>query len=182
MCSERCGSHRQQRDDDAGDGSAYDIYSASFNEADAEARFVMLMMALETLLPKQERPTAALALIDRFVKEAEEADELEDVDRRSLVGSLRELWRQSVNQAGKQLAQSLGNGRYMEGAPGQGSETATQFFSRSYKVRSDLVHGNSPRPTRDEVGVRGALLAVFVGDVFDVELRDDADPNSDGAQ
>jgi hypothetical protein len=32
-------------------------------------------------------------------------------------------------------------------------------------MRRDLVHGNQPQPTQDEVSMRGAHLAVFVADV-----------------
>jgi hypothetical protein len=77
---------------------AYALYSASFNETHADARFVMLMMALETLLPETERPEAVLAHVERLREITKQAD-LPDADRRSLLGSLDWLRLQSINLA-----------------------------------------------------------------------------------
>ena len=151
---------------------AYEIYSASLDEADVEARFVMLTMALEALLPDQPRPPAVLALVEQFVRTADQAVELDQADRASLIGSLKHLGRQSVGQVGRQLAQSLGDRHYMEGEPGQRRETAAQFFTNAYTMRSNLVHGHEPRPTRDEVSVRGAHLTVFVADILAAQSYD----------
>jgi hypothetical protein len=148
---------------------AYDLYSASFNETSADARFVMLMMALETLLPEVERPQVVLAHVERLIEMTEEAD-LPDGDRRSLVGSLRWLRLQSINQAGRRLAQDLSDRTYMAGQP-SGPESATKFFTRCYEMRSALVHGHYPRPGRDDVSVRAAQLEVFVGHLLAGELR-----------
>jgi hypothetical protein len=51
-------------------------------------------------------------------------------------------------------------------------EDVRQFFNRCYQMRSKLVHGEVPRPTRDEVGVRAASLEVFVGHLLGVPLVD----------
>jgi len=157
---------------------AYALYSASFNEAYADARLVMLMMAVETLLPETEHPEAVLAHVEHLREMTRQA-ELPDDERRSLLGSLLWLRLQSINQAGRQLAQSLGDRTYMEGQP-SGPENATRFFTRCYEMRSALVHGHYPRPTRADVGVRAAHLEQFVGDLLAGELRD-VDPFAEEA-
>ena len=43
---------------------------------------------------------------------------------------------------------------------------ARKFFKVCYEIRSRLVHGQAPRPTRDEVGAVAAHLENFVGDLL----------------
>ena len=148
---------------------AYSLYSASFNESHADARFVMLMMAIETLLPEVTRPDIVLEHVERLSKLTETAD-LPDPEKRSLIGSLKWLRLQSVNQSGRQLASTLGSRSYMEGSS-TGAETPIKFFTRCYEMRSALVHGHYPRPTRQDVGLRAAHLERFVGDLLAGDIR-----------
>jgi hypothetical protein len=76
-----------------------------------------------------------------------------------IVGALRKLREESITNAGRQLAATLGDRRYMDEAP-------DQFFSRTYNLRSRLVHGAVPRPTFDEVNQRVGHLELFVGDLL----------------
>lgn len=141
---------------------AYDLYSASFSEANADARFMMLMMAVETLIEQEERSRTARNLIDTFISSIRESSLGVD-EARSIIGSLGWLRLESINQAGKRLASQLGDREY------QGEAPAT-FFNRCYILRSKLVHGEDPRPTRDEVGTRAARLEFFVSDLLGAPL------------
>jgi hypothetical protein len=47
-----------------------------------------------------------------------------------------------------------------------GDRTAPDFFSYCYQMRSNLVHGNLPVPTFEEVGGVAATLEVFVSDLL----------------
>lgn len=141
---------------------AYDLYSASFFQPSADARFVSLMTALETLLVREPRSEAVarhVAVLIDLTKKAGFAEE------DSIVGALRDLRRESISQAGSRVALGLGPRLYMD-------ETPSQFFTRCYRLRSQLVHGSYPRPSRDEVDRRAASLETFVADLLSGELLD----------
>ena len=143
---------------------AFDLYSASFSEENADARFLMLMMALETLIEQEPRSAAAVAHLERL-KSATRAAELEPGEADSLCGSLDSLARrESVLSAGRRLAGALGTTEYLPGEP------PPVFFTRCYELRSSLVHGHYPRPDRGQVGERAAPLEGFVGDLLGAAL------------
>jgi hypothetical protein len=134
---------------------AYDLFGASFFTVTADARFMMLMMAVETLIEPQPRADE----VRRHVSSLIETTERSGLDRKeiaSLIGSLRWLLNDSISRAGRRLARSLGDRRYMD-------EPVETFFSRCYEMRSSLAHGEFPPPSRDEVNVRAASLEVFTG-------------------
>lgn len=134
---------------------AYDLFSASFFQPSADGRFVMLMMAVETLIEQESRSNRARDLVDEFIRTVERSG-LETSEQTSLVGSLKALQRESIGQAGRRLAASLGDRSYM-------GERPTRFFSECYDLRSQLVHGADPRPSQEEIGARAAQLELFVG-------------------
>ncbi len=140
-----------------GESTAYDLYSASFL-AEVDARFMLLMMALETLIEEQVRDDNVQALVDQFVALAEAADIVEE-DRASLRGSLRYLRAESINQAGRRLAATLRGMTY-------GGSEPVALFKKCYRMRSALAHGKVPRPTREEVGQLAAPLELLVGDLI----------------
>ena len=147
---------------------AYELFSASFAVApNADARFLMLMMAIETLIEVQERPATVVEHVDGLIKATEETTfvtEEADGERRSLLGSLRLLRRESISRAGKRLAQRLGDREYM-------GERPEVFFAKCYEIRSRLVHGHVPRPARQDVDARAASLEVFVSDLLGLGQR-----------
>lgn len=145
---------------------AYDLYSASFSEQSADARFVMLMMAVETLIELQPRSQEVAALVGELIATTERSS-LPPGEITSIIGSLNWLYSESIGQAGRRLAKSLGDRRYAEEEPGR-------FFTRCYDLRSKLVHGYHPRPERGEVDARAATLEVFVSDLLAGALRDES--------
>jgi hypothetical protein len=146
------------------DELAYDLYSASFAESSADARFAMLMMAAETLIEPEPRPAAVREHVERLIAETRGSN-LPQTEKDSIIGSLRWVREESISQAGRKLASGLGDRRYMGEAP-------ERFFTNCYTLRSRLFHGHVPRPTRDEVNSRAAPLEQFVGDLLSVELLD----------
>lgn len=144
---------------------AYDLYSASFSESSADARFVMLMMAAETLIEPQPRSEAVAAHVRGLISATESAS-LRREEIESIVGSLQWLYNESISQAGRRLAQSLGDRRYADEEP-------RRFFTRCYDLRSKLVHGEHPRSERGDVDQRAAALEVFVSDLLAGRLRDE---------
>jgi hypothetical protein len=147
----------------ARDELAFDLYSASFFERSADARFLMLMMALETLIEQEPRSDAVAEHVARLVEATRAADDIPEHERASLVGSLLGLRKESVGQAGRRLAASLGEREYM-------GESPPVFFTQCYDLRSALVHGHYPRPEPGDVGTRAANLEGFVGDLLGAPL------------
>ena len=143
---------------------AYELYSASFSQSNADARFILLFMALETLISPNPRDRQVKEHVQRLINETMKAG-LRRSETSSLTGSLIWLLDKSIGQAGRRLARSLGDRRYMD-------KRAPEFFTDCYTVRSQLVHGHSPRPTREEVDTRAAHLETFVGDLLSGPLID----------
>jgi hypothetical protein len=141
---------------------AYDLYSASFAETSADARFVMLMMAAETLIEPLARVAEVVTHVERLLALTREA-RLPTSETASLSGSLKWLKSESISQAGRRLAKTLGARLYME-------ETPPRFFTRCYQIRSQLVHGGYPRLPMQTVNSRSAALEQFVGDLLSKEL------------
>jgi hypothetical protein len=144
---------------------AYDLYAASFSESSADARFVMLMMALETLIVPEPRAEAIQAHVEDLIQITSESG-LPENEIASIEGSLKWLMAESIGQAGRKLARRLGNRAYMDGA-----ESSSEFFTTCYSLRSDLVHGRNPRSSRDAVDARAANLELFVADLLSLELK-----------
>lgn len=144
---------------------AFDLYAASFSESSPDARLLMLMMAVETLIKLAPRDMAVREHVEGMI----EATRTSDLDRHeivSIIGSLEWLLNESIGQAGRKLAARLGDRKYMD-------ETPSTFFTRCYGLRSRLLHGHEPRPPRQEVGTRAGSLEHFVGDLLSLELGED---------
>jgi hypothetical protein len=81
--------------------TAFDLYSGSMFVASlADARFLMLMMAMEALIEQAQRSTAALDHVDRLIDETRSADLPRD-EIASLLGSLEFLRYESISRAGR---------------------------------------------------------------------------------
>lgn len=144
---------------------AFDLFGASFFELNQDARFLMLMMSLETMIKPQSRPQEVRRHVDSLIASTLESG-LSTNQIQSIKGSLEWLYDESIGQAGRRLAGTLEPRRYGESSP-------TAFFTTCYQLRSQLVHGTHPRPARDEVGRLAANLEVFVADLLAGALRDD---------
>ena len=137
---------------------SYDLFSASHSLSNPDARFVMLMMAVETLIDPQLRTADVRAHVDHLTKATTESD-LPKNEKASIKGTLEWLQRESIGQAGSRLAESLEDKEYLGEAPGE-------FFRRCYDLRSALVHGADPRPSWATVNARVGALEEFVKDLL----------------
>jgi len=145
---------------------AYDLYSAAFSEGSADARLLMLMVAVETLIEPQLRSEGVVAHVDGLVSATKSSSlSREEID--SITSSLRWLHSESIGQAGRRLAQSLGDRTYGD------DERPDTFFRRCYEMRSALVHGRHPRLTWADVNRRAAQLELFVSDLLAEALLDE---------
>ena len=146
---------------------AHNIFSTSFTAVGPEAKLVTLMTAFEVLLTREERSDEALAVVDQLA-EAVKKCELDADEKQSLLGSVKELRYKSVGQLGRRLAATIGDRTYMDDQ----AERPDSFFQKTYRVRSNLVHGNLPRPDEQVVRHRGQVLEEFMSDVLAGDLRD----------
>lgn len=112
---------------------AFDLYSGSYFQPSADARLLMLMMVVETLLDLRPRSDSARAHVQRLIDATDRAD-LPTSDRQALKGSLAWLFNESIGQAGRRLATRLEPRRY-------GGRSPSSFFTKCYTMRSALVHG-----------------------------------------
>lgn len=137
---------------------AYDLFSSSLSAVDTDARLLLLMMALETMMHQKPRQQAVQAHVTALIQ-ATSIAALPEAERDSITGSLRRLHEQSISQAGRDLAATRGDRQYT-------NMSAKAFFSHCYGLRSQLVHGEDPRPTREEVDGVVATLEIFVSDLL----------------
>lgn len=138
---------------------AYTLFNASFFQPTADSRFLLLVMSIEALIEPALRSSGAQNHVESLIEQTKSSP-LSGGERNSILGSLRWLLRESISQAGKRLAtERLGTRVY-------GDRTAPEFFTHCYQMRSNLVHGNLPVPTFEEVGGVAATLEVFVSDLL----------------
>lgn len=117
---------------------ACEMFSASHFMPFQDSQFLMLMVAVEALIERGPRPADQLGAIDDLVTHVARLSLSADAAN-SLRQTLANLRTESINVAGKRLARSLGERRYMDRLP-------AGFFLECYEVRSALVHGNLDRP------------------------------------
>ena len=138
---------------------AFSLFNASFFQPSADSRFILLVMAIEALIEPTQRSPEAREHAEQLISQTQLA-KLPSAERDSMLGSLRWLLQESINQAGKRLvAARLGDREYDE-------MPASKFFSHAYQLRSNLVHGNLPYPTFEQIGSICGPLEVFVSDLL----------------
>ena len=142
---------------------AFDIYGAAFFQKSIDARFLMLMVAFETLLEQSKRSEKVQKHVAELIRLTRASSELPPDDRNSIIGSLELLNRESIGQAGRKLVKCLGNRTYAGQKP-------HAFFDTCYAIRSKLVHGHVPRPKREDIVDICSSLELFVGDLISYQL------------
>lgn len=138
---------------------SYTLFHASFFQPSSDSRFLLLVMAFEALIEPDSRSADSQAHINLLIQQTKSSS-LSSDEKNSILGTLRWLHKESINQAGRRLAaERLGCRVY-------GGKIAKDFFSYCYKLRSNLVHGNLPAPSFEEVGSAAATLEAFVSDLL----------------
>lgn len=143
-----------------------ELFHASFFQKMADARFLLLMMAIEALLVPSERSSAAVLHVETLISKTRKSSTISSEEKTSILGSLKWLRCESINQTGRKLVnERLGSRTYL-------NKSASDFFSYCYDLRSGLVHGRLPYPSWQEVSGVVAALEVFVSDVLSGPLID----------
>jgi hypothetical protein len=141
---------------------AIDLFGASFFQTSIDGRFVLLTMAVEALTAQEEHPAAVVEHINEMIR-LTVAARLPTPIERSLTGSMRHLKRESISAAGQRAASTLLTTEYY-------GLSSAAFFKKCYAIRSNLVHGNLPRPSREDVSMVSATLETFAGDLISADL------------
>lgn len=152
---------------------ALTLYNAAFFEKSNEARFILRMMSLESLLKPAPRSKEAAACIEELSAHVA-ASELPEADRESLTAALGGLKQESIRRTGRLFVQhTLGERQYAE-------MKASSFFSHCYSIRSRLVHGGIPLPLPQDVSGAAAGLELMLSDILAGQLRDVPIPQVSG--
>ena len=139
---------------------ALQLFNTSFFENAIEARFLTLIMAIEVLLEFQPRPEIVQTHINNLINLTENNESIEKAQKDSLIGSLKWLLNESINQAGRRVANAKLNGKLYN------DMTPTKFFTHCYDLRCKLVHGSVPFPSSNEIGALLSQLEIFVSDLL----------------
>jgi hypothetical protein len=143
-----------------------ELFNESFFQMSADARFLLLMSGLEALIQQGPRSRAIVNHIQLLMDKTEDAIDLSPQEKGELKGGLGQLKRESIRQAAKSLlGEKLDFNTYADLSP-------SEFFDKCYTLRSRLVHGESPLPTREEVDPAAAQLEVMLSDLISYDLLD----------
>jgi hypothetical protein len=154
------------------DRLAISLFHESFFQRAAHARFLLLVMAIETLLDLEQKSEIASKLVGQFIQQVG-SSRLVEGEKASIIGSLQWLRKESINQAGKRLS------KFRLGSSAYGGRTAEQFFSYAYRLRSTLLHGRATAQTFAEIAKAVGPLELFVSDFVTAPWLgppDNADP------
>lgn len=137
---------------------AFDLWAASMRTAHlADVRVVLLVMAIECLLVRTERPAESLTHLENLVQATVSNDDLESGDCEALANALRSLRYRSTTKAAAELARRLDPSSY--------ADDPASMIAEAFKMRHSLVHGGQ-RPDLERVRYVGANLERMVGDLI----------------
>jgi len=142
------------------------LFNASFFPDSPDGRFMLLMMAVEALIEQRPQSDNVKAIVQGFLSAVDAATDLDAGEKAALKSGLGQLRRESIRQAGRRLVREKIGARNYKGMP------AEEFFESCYALRSKLVHGDLPLPTREEVGGAAAQLEVMLSDLLSTDLLD----------
>lgn len=141
---------------------AYRLFNASMFQLFKDARFLLLIMAIEALSDYAPRSEAATAHVDVLIESTKNCPALKKEDSDSMIGALHWLKQESIKQAGKRLvAERLGDRMYA-------GMSATKYFSKCYDLRSSLVHGGTH--DHEKFNKLATHLSWFVSDLLTVPI------------
>lgn len=99
-----------------------------------EARFMVLMTAVEVLIPSRRRPEHVLTLIDELLNHIKQGESLAESEAETLANGVRQLKNASIRSSGRHLASRLATREYL-------GRSASNFWAHPYGLRSAASHG-----------------------------------------
>jgi hypothetical protein len=142
---------------------ACNIYGlASF--LSGEARFLSLVIALESLIVEARRPSDQIVMIDEIIEHVRQSS-LASPSADSMMGALREMKRQSIRASGKELVGILEGSEYM-GMP------VRRFWDHIYDIRSRVSHGGLDSHSSVLASTATPEVGKLVADLIDALSRE----------
>lgn len=148
---------------------AFRMFHLSMQSDNVDIRYILLVTALEALVPSkmpEKQDQALISGINALIEIAKEPQRLPTNIRDTIVSKISEFKKDSISGFGAKLADQKLAGRQYDGiSPGE-------YFRRAYSRRSSLVHGNlSDGVPLDRQVISKDLdtLPNFVGDLLAAE-------------
>lgn len=138
---------------------AFSLFHGALFQPTADGRFLLLVMAVEALIEPARRSAETVNYVDSIIAQTRTAH-ISDGEKESILSSLGGLRNESISKSGQRLALSRLGGQLYD------KRTAAEFFSYAYRLRSNLVHGNLPAQTFDEIVNVTGTLELFVSDLL----------------
>jgi hypothetical protein len=146
---------------------ASEIYTTSFFDISARSRFITLVTAVEALLEPVKHSDDVEALVEDFKVRAQKL-EVDGGVKNSIVGSLERLKYQSISQAGRLLTHRLLPDELFDG------QTSADFFSRSYDLRSRLLHEGAIKEKEVDILRLANVMEAFVNKLLLAALNSES--------
>lgn len=120
---------------------AYELYASSRFELSSRARFLLLVMAIESLAVQAKRPEDEQGLISLLL-EIVGASALDEVRRTALTNGLQIFRKVSIGESCRSLISEAVNAGVVE------DTEAANHFRNCYRIRGKIVHsGKTPSPS-----------------------------------
>jgi len=147
---------------------AMDLFNAAMFAGTAQAKFVSLVMALESLAEPAPRGEEARCHVRSLIESTEGCANLSDKEKQSLVGSLRWLYAYSIRETlRKMVHEKLGERQY-------GDVPAVKLCKECYDIRCELVHGRKVDGERVRENINH--LEQLVSDILSAPVLLDVGP------
>lgn len=120
---------------------AYVLVHAAYFEDNPETAFIVLVTAIEALLPaREDNPRDVAKVIDSLLDRLSEIIDIDPDLQRDVAQALEDDKFDSIGRRGRMLVSCLGSERFAGQKP-------KDYFTQRYQMRSELVHGSVNRPS-----------------------------------
>lgn len=147
---------------------AYRLVHNALWDENPEVRYIFLVTAVESLLVDRPVESDVVMGLDRLLEIVERWADADVIVKDRLSQLLRNDKKESVSKLAAKKAAIL-HGKY-------GGKNAVAYLKEAYNIRSNLVHGNTKRPSYSELRTRDAELLRFVLDLLDADEAGKASP------
>ncbi len=144
---------------------SYDLFSSSRFETSSRARFLLLVMAVESMVHQQLRTPKEQELLTKMIELVIES-RLPSSQVDALRGALNQLKKVSIGYATKHFLQTATESGIVT------DPQASKFFSTCYRVRSRMVH-EGLTPAASELTTKGNRLEQIVKELLTALIQGD---------
>lgn len=143
---------------------AYDLVHAAYFDGNPETSFILLVTAIEALLPPpEEAPRDIAEAIAALQQSLQQMTNVDDDLRQDVAQALEDDKFDPIGRRGRKLVSCLGSERFAGQKP-------RDYFHERYNIRSDLVHGRVGRLTEYQLSKEVPELRRFVLALLGVQV------------